>query len=162
MGLYTSDNRIIETGAEYLTITAAAFLPSAGAALGSVMLRCMEKAALPLYASILSAVLNTLLNYILIFGKIGIKPMGVSGAATATVISQWVNMAMIVMMLYCNRYRGQEKYRKRKEYGKEQFFSGSNMGQFCFHSLYVNLCGVWEKIVMPLSMGIWGLLPAQL
>ena len=132
LGLYTSDNRIIETGAEYLTITAAAFLPSAGAALGSVMLRCMEKAALPLYASILSAVLNTLLNYILIFGKIGIKPMGVSGAATATVISQWVNMAMIVMMLYCNRYRGQEKYRKRKEYGERAVFQWKQYGAILF------------------------------
>lgn len=132
LGLYTADSRIIETGAEYLAITAAAFLPSAGAALGSVLLRCMEKASLPLYASIISAVLNTLFNYIFIFGKVGIKPMGVRGAAGATVISQWVNLAMIVMMLYCNRYKGPEKYRERKEYGKREGFQWKQYGAILF------------------------------
>lgn len=120
--LYTADSKIIEAGEVYLAITAAAFLPSAGAALGSVMLRCMEKAALPLYASIISAVLNTLFNYILIFGKIGIRPMGVRGAAAATVISQWVNMAIIAMMLhFCGRYRGQEEHREREAFQWKQY-----------------------------------------
>lgn len=125
--LYTADGGVIEAGAGYLAITAAAFLPSAGAVLGSVMLRCMERASLPLYASIISAVLNTLLNYILIFGKFGIKPMGVRGAAAATVISQWVNMAIITVMLhFCSRYRGKE------EYGKKEAFQWKQYGAILF------------------------------
>ncbi len=51
-------------------------------------MRCLDTAKYPLYASIISVILNTLLNYILIFGKAGMPEMGVKGAAVATVVSQ--------------------------------------------------------------------------
>ena len=65
----------------------------------STLLRCTEKPKLPLYASIISAALNTGLNYILIFGKFGFAPMGAQGAAIATVISQWANFLLMILML---------------------------------------------------------------
>ncbi len=65
---------------EYLMLVSGTFVPMAGATLLSTLFRCLEKPRLPLYASILSALLNTGLNYILIFGKLGITPMGVRGA----------------------------------------------------------------------------------
>ena len=68
MNLYTKDVPTLLAAADYLKIVAGTFLPMAGATLLSTMFRCMEKAQLPLYASIASAILNTGLNYILIFG----------------------------------------------------------------------------------------------
>ena len=99
MGLYTTDAPMGQAAAAYLRIITATFLPIAGATLLSTLLRCMEKAQLPLYASIASAVLNTGLNYILIFGKLGLPAMGASGAAIATVISTWVNFLLMLAML---------------------------------------------------------------
>lgn len=99
MGLYTTEAAMQQAAARYLLITTATFLPIAGATLLSTLLRCLEKAQLPLYASIASAVLNTGLNYVLIFGKIGFSPMGASGAAIATVISQWINFLLMLVML---------------------------------------------------------------
>lgn len=99
MGLYTTDALMRQAAAAYLRIITATFLPIAGATLLSTLLRCMEKAQLPLYASIASAVLNTGLNYILIFGKLGLPAMGASGAAIATVISTWVNFLLMLAML---------------------------------------------------------------
>lgn len=99
MGLYTKDAETILAAAGYIRIIAATFLPIAGATLLSVLFRCMERARLPLYASIAAALLNTGLNYILIFGKLGIEPMGVSGAAIATVVSQIVNCLLMLGML---------------------------------------------------------------
>lgn len=91
MGLYTTDTPMQQAAASYLSIITATFLPIAGATLLSTLLRCLEKAHLPLYASITSAVLNTGLHYVLIFGKLGFPALGASGAAIATVISTWVN-----------------------------------------------------------------------
>ena len=99
MGLYTTDAPMGQTASSYLRIITATFLPIAGATLLSTLLRCMEKAQLPLYASIASAVLNTALNYVLIFGKLGLPAMGANGAAIATVISTWVNFLLMLVML---------------------------------------------------------------
>ena len=102
MGLYTTDAPMKQAAASYLLIITATFLPIAGATLLSTLLRCMEKAQLPLYASIASAILNTGLNYVLIFGKLGLPAMGASGAAIATVISTWVNFLLMLAMLVGN------------------------------------------------------------
>ena len=99
MGLYTTDAPMGQAASSYLRIITATFLPIAGATLLSTLLRCMEKAQLPLYASIASAVLNTGLNYVLIFGKLGLPAMGANGAAIATVISTWVNFLLMLVML---------------------------------------------------------------
>lgn len=103
MGLYTRDLSTMLAAAEYLSITAATFLPIAGATMLSALFRCMEMASFPLYASLSASVVNTVLNYILIFGKLGFSPMGAKGAAIATVISQIVNLIIMLLLLFQHR-----------------------------------------------------------
>ena len=102
MGAYTKDVQTRQAAAEYLMLVSGTFVPMTGATLLSTLFRCLEKPRLPLYASILSALLNTGLNYILIFGKLGISPMGVRGAAFSTVISQCANFLLMFLMLSQN------------------------------------------------------------
>ena len=104
MGAYTRDVQTRQAAAEYLMLISGTFVPMAGATLLSTLFRCLEKPRLPLYASILSALLNTGLNYIMIFGKLGISPMGVHGAAFATVISQCANFLLMLLMLSQNGF----------------------------------------------------------
>ena len=104
MGAYTRDVQTRQAAAEYLMLISGTFVPMAGATLLSTLFRCLEKPRLPLYASILSALLNTGLNYIMIFGKLGISPMGVHGAAFATVISQCANFLLMLLMLSKNGF----------------------------------------------------------
>lgn len=103
MHLYMEEGTTVEAAAGYLMITAATFFPIAIATLLSTLLRCMEKAVLPLIASVAAALCNTGLNYILIFGKCGLKPMGVTGAALATVASQIVNV--LIMFAFFWKFR---------------------------------------------------------
>lgn len=95
MGLYSEDRAAIAAAAAYLRYLSLSFLPMAAASLVSTLLRCMEKAALPLYAGIGAALLNSGLNYVLIFGKFGFPAMGVEGAAVATSLSQIVNAVFL-------------------------------------------------------------------
>lgn len=99
MGLYTQDMATRQSAAGYLVLIAGTFLPMAGATLLSTLFRCMEKPKYPLYASLAASVLNTGLNYVLIFGKFGVTPMGIRGAAIATVIAQWSNFLLMVLMM---------------------------------------------------------------
>ena len=100
IGLYTQDKATITAAVGYMTIVAGTFLPAAMANLLSTLLRCMEKASLPLYASFTAAILNTFFNYLLIFGKCGLPAMGVTGAAIATVIAQAVNFLLILLLYW--------------------------------------------------------------
>ena len=104
MGIYSKDIATIEAAAGYLSITAWTFVPLAGATLLSTLFRCIEKATLPLVASFVAAVTNTVLNYILIFGKAGCPSLGAEGAAIATVVSQVVNFSIMFVMCVKSRH----------------------------------------------------------
>lgn len=97
--LYTADAATAQAGAEYLRIIAATYIPLAGATLLSTYFRCYDMPRLPLYASLASAVLNTGLNYILIFGKLGAPALGAVGAAIATAVSQLANVGIMLALL---------------------------------------------------------------
>lgn len=86
MRLYTEDEATRKIAAEYLNILAISYIPMAAGSLVSTLLRCMEAAMLPLYSSVFGAVVNTGLNYVLIFGKLGFPRMGVKGAAMTLTI----------------------------------------------------------------------------
>lgn len=100
MSLYTGDGATLSLASAYLRIFAVSFLPAAVNSIVTTMLRCMEAAMLPLYAGIFALAVNTGLNYLLIFGKWIFPPMGVQGAAAASVIAQTVACAMVVVFFF--------------------------------------------------------------
>ena len=107
MGIYTKDEAARMLAADYIRILALSFVPMAVSSIVTTMLRCMEVATLPLYASIFALVLNTGLNYMLIFGKWFFPKMGVEGAAWATVIAQTVSCFIILIFfnMYCKKQK---------------------------------------------------------
>ena len=104
MGWYTKDASVIEMAAGYLRIVSFTFLPMAVSTLLSTYLRCNGKAAIPLYVSILSAILNTGFNWLLIFGNLGFPALGADGAALATAISQ-VGGCILMIILFLSLKR---------------------------------------------------------
>lgn len=99
MGMYSKDAETVMVAAGYLQIYAIGFLPMTLTSLLSAWLRCINAAKIPLYAGICAAVLNTGLNYVLIFGRFGFRRMGVEGAAWASVIAQAAGFLIFVIYL---------------------------------------------------------------
>ena len=97
LGLYTADDAILRVGAGYFRIVAFSYLPMAVSTVLSAWLRCKEHAAVPFWASFGAVAANTGLNYLLIFGKLGAPAMGVTGAAIATLVSQLLNLLLILI-----------------------------------------------------------------
>ena len=100
MRLYSEDGGTVSAAAEYLQIIAGTYLPMGVASTLSVMLRCYDHAKAPLIATTMSAVINTSMNYALIFGNFGFPALGVKGAAVASLISGWINMLMIMWFMF--------------------------------------------------------------
>jgi len=113
MGFYSKDEGTVLAAGSYLRIVTGTFLSMAGATILATLFRCIEKARFPLYASIMAAILNTGLNYLLIFGKWGFPSLGANGAAIATVISQFANF--FVMLILFLRQEECQVYVKKSE-----------------------------------------------
>ena len=107
--LYTKDMSIINIGAVYFRIVAFSYIPMAVSNILSSWLRCKEHATIPLLASFGAVAVNTVLNYLLIFGKYGFSCMGIKGAAIATLISQLFNLVFIgIGFVLCIRKDGDQ------------------------------------------------------
>lgn len=99
------DPEILALGKDYLFRIVWTYLPMGAASILSVIIRCAGRAEYPLFSGIASAIVNTGLNYVLIFGHFGFPALGVVGAAAASVISQAVNVFLIAVMFYRVRVR---------------------------------------------------------
>ena len=86
--MFTEEEQVIAEGSTYLGIISWTFIPLGICSILGTALRCRDKSTWPLYIGIFSALLNTGLNYCLIFGNFGAPRLGIAGAAYASVISQ--------------------------------------------------------------------------
>lgn len=109
LSFYSDDEELIVIGADYLRTVSWSYLfigfgfPFAHAE------RSTERVKLPMVATILSVVVNCVLNYLLIFGvNIGgvqyIPRMGVVGAAIATDVSRLVEMILLIVVPFVKKY----------------------------------------------------------
>ena len=95
----------LEFGLQYLSIMLWGFLPFAIANAYASTLKECGNTFLPMLAGIAAVLVNLLLNYVLIFGHFGAPAMGVEGAALATVISRYVELAILAGWVHCNRQK---------------------------------------------------------
>ena len=95
MKLLTNDPLVIKEGIGYIRIISPSFLFVGFVHVLSYVLKSLEHPKIPLIASIVSIAVNTTLNYILIFGKLGFDAYGVSGAAIATLIARIFEIGIV-------------------------------------------------------------------
>ncbi|MBO5337444.1 MAG: MATE family efflux transporter [Lachnospiraceae bacterium] len=84
-------------GKQYLGVMLIGLLPFALEQVYTSTLRECGETMVPMKAGITAVLVNLVLNYLLIFGKFGFPELGVVGAAIATVISRYVQAAMVIV-----------------------------------------------------------------
>lgn len=90
-------------GKQYLAVMLLGLFPFAMEQVyGSTLRECGET-VVPMKAGILAVLVNLVLNYLLIFGSFGFPKLGVVGAAIATVISRYVQMAYVVIWTHTHK-----------------------------------------------------------
>lgn len=85
----------MEYGLQYLHVMLWGLLPFALANAYASTLRETGETVVPMVGGICAVLVNLFLNYILIFGHFGAPAMGVQGAAIATVISRYAELAIV-------------------------------------------------------------------
>ena len=104
MGLYTDKESIQKIGIEYLRVVGFAY-PLQILSMGmSALLRSTERVRIPLYGAVASVLTNIVLNYLLIYGHLGLPCMGIQGAALATVCAAGVNVGVIALLSHKQKH----------------------------------------------------------
>ena len=103
VGIFTNDPVAAELGIRYMRIVAWAYPINIFTQVYVGAQRSMGNAKLGLYIYSSAMVINTFLNYVLIFGKFGAPKLGMEGAAIATVTARCVEL--LFTLIYCARCR---------------------------------------------------------
>ena len=101
MHFFSGDAGIISEGAIYLRYVGFSYFFNAISFATVFTLRSMKEVKLPLFVSVVAIGLNTVLNWVLIFGHFGLPAMGVAGAAIATLLSRILEM--LILLIACNK-----------------------------------------------------------
>lgn len=92
----------LKYGVQYLRIMIIGLIPFGfGQAYSSVVRECGET-KIPMIGSLAAIGINLVLDYGLIFGKLGMPCMGVKGAAIATVIAKIVEALVVILWTHLN------------------------------------------------------------
>lgn len=95
--------KTLDFGMTYLRIISFGLVPFSISQCYASTLRETGETAMPMVASITAVAVNLIFNYLLIFGKLGFPRLGVAGAAWATVLSRFVELAVIAVYTHTHR-----------------------------------------------------------
>lgn len=109
--VFTGEQEVIDVAVQYMKIVAFMGLFSAFNQISCTALRATERVNPPLITSFISVATNTVLNYILINGKLGFPALGIRGAAFATLISTALQSVLLFIVLRTSKdiYNGKLK-----------------------------------------------------
>nr|WP_325252479.1 MATE family efflux transporter [uncultured Oscillibacter sp.] len=94
MALVTDNALLIQLGAPYLRIVGFSYVFNTASSVYVGVQRSTENPSMGLTVFTVSMVLNTFLNYVLIFGKFGAPALGITGAALATLTARAVEFVI--------------------------------------------------------------------
>ena len=95
---------IVDLGLDYIVFAKYTYIPYGISFTCMMAMRAIGLNKIQLKVGIIAVLTNTILNYILIYGKLGSPAMGVKGAALATMIARLLEMAIYLALLIRQRH----------------------------------------------------------
>lgn len=102
--IFTGEPAVIEQGVGYLSVVCWSYMFFCITQSLIASMRSVESARIGLFVSACSLAVDVILNYVLIFGKLGFPAMGVRGAAAATLSARIIEaVIMVVYVRFADR-----------------------------------------------------------
>lgn len=100
MGVFTKEEIVTSLGKNYLAAVAPSYIFTSISLSFAMALRSAGYTKIPMYGSLIGLLFNGVLNYIFIFGKLGVPALGVTGAALGTTVARFMEMSFILHTIY--------------------------------------------------------------
>ena len=104
IGFFSGDTAVKQIGTDFLEIISYTYPFTALSMIFVVALKTTGEVRKPTIYSVIALLINTILNYILIYGKFGAPALGVEGAALATLIARMVQTGLLFTLLVKNGF----------------------------------------------------------
>ena len=119
VSLFTSSTQIIGTGADYLGILCLSFGFFCITQSLVATMRSVELTRIGFYASLVALIVNGVLDYALIFGRLGAPRLEIRGAAIATLSARVVEALIMIIYVFFINKRLKVKIKELFKPGKE-------------------------------------------
>ncbi|MBL4937408.1 MATE family efflux transporter [Clostridium sp. YIM B02515] len=100
LSIFSKDADVIMLGSQYLKIIVFSYVITSITFAYSFTLRSTGQVKIPMIVSVTALAINTILNYLLVYGYFGFPKMGTNGSATATLIARIIEMCLILFAVY--------------------------------------------------------------
>jgi MATE family, multidrug efflux pump len=110
LSIYSKDPEVVRIGASYLRIVGFSYICTSITFTYTASLRSTGRVKLTTAIAALSITINTILNFLLIFGIGPFPELGVEGAAIATVIARTAETAFLLIFIYRKKYPSAVKF----------------------------------------------------
>ena len=104
MALFCNDQSLIDLAAEYLRFAGPSYIVHGCVGVYVGAYRGMESPKIGLYIFTAAVCINSVLNWGLIFGKLGFPALGVEGAALATLISRVAEFLIMIVHIKTSKF----------------------------------------------------------
>lgn len=174
----TSNPEIVEAGVIYAKIVLIISLPSFIQVCIEKTLQATGNMIMPMFSQLIGCVINIIFDPILIFGidAIGLRPMGITGAAVATVFGQFCGMVFCMIIMIVKNHEVSisfKKYKLNRDIVKSIYavsipsivmqaigsvlITFLNMILIVFSESAVNVMGIYFKLQSFVYMPVFGL-----
>lgn len=139
VGIFTTDESIIQEGTKYLQVIRFTYLLFAVTQILLATLRSAEIVKIAFRLSVLTFFVNCGLNYLFIFGHFGMPELGIEGAAVGTLAARILEITILIIFIWKRENRLQIRF---KDYWK----------------LDKGLCRDYFRVAAPMvvTQGLWG------
>lgn len=103
MSIFSTDKVVISIGSEYLRIIVFSYVITAITFSYSFTLRSIGQVKIPMIISVIALAINTILNYLLVYGYFGMPKLGTNGSAIATLIARTIEMILMITVVYSQK-----------------------------------------------------------
>ena len=103
ISIFSKDPEVVALGTQYMRIAVFTFVITGITFTISYNSRAIAMLKWPTIFNALAVSLNIFLNWVLIFGKLGMPAMGVRGAALATLIARIIELALLLIYVYSSK-----------------------------------------------------------
>lgn len=100
MRLFSPDDAVVRAGADYLRIVGFSYLFYTLTTVTTGALQAVHTVHIAMLGSAAAMLINIVLNWALIFGRMGFPALGISGAAIATLIARLCEFTIVLFYVY--------------------------------------------------------------